>query len=217
MPGLTLVIGNRNYSSWSMRPWIAMRHTGIAFEEVRIPLYTADAKQAILRYGPAGKVPVLIAPGATVWESLAILEYLAESHPDRRLWPAATAARAHARAISAEMHAGFAALRTHLPMNLRRRFAGPAGSAEVTADIARVQGIWTDCLDRYGGPFLFGTFTNADAMFAPVAARFITYSVALSAPCAAYVAALRALPAMEEWYGAALQETEVLPQFERAS
>ncbi|MCW5604026.1 MAG: glutathione S-transferase family protein [Burkholderiales bacterium] len=212
---MQLVIGNRNYSSWSLRPWLAMRHCGIPFEEIRIPLYTGSAKQAILRHSPAGKVPVLVAPGATIWESLAILEYLAERFPDRRMWPDDAAQRAHARAISAEMHAGFGALRANLCMNLRRRFPDHAKTPEVLADIARVQAIWTGCLDRSGGPFLFGAFTNADAMFAPVATRFITYSVDLSAPCAGYVVALRSLPAMEEWYQAALQETEVLPQFER--
>lgn len=217
MPGLTLVIGNRNYSSWSLRPWLAMRHCAIPFGEVRIPLYGAASKQAILCHSPAGKVPVLIAPEATVWESLAILEYLAERFPDRRLWPSDAAERAHARAICAEMHAGFAALRSNLCMNLRRRFSGHSTAPEVLADIARIQAIWSHCLERSGGPFLFGVFSNADAMFAPVATRFITYSVAMSAPCAGYVSKLRALPAMEEWYRAALQETEILPQFEPAA
>jgi glutathione S-transferase len=211
----TLVIGNRNYSSWSLRPWLALRVAGISFEEVRIPLYVPGSKQQILRHTPAGKVPVLVAPEVTVWESLAILEYLAERHPEAWLWPADAAQRAHARAVSTEMHAGFAALRANLTMNLRKTFPDYPATPEVMADIARIQTIWTECLNRSGGPFLFGTFGNADAMFAPVVTRFITYSVNVDAACARYMAAVRALPALDEWYAAARQEAEVLPQFER--
>jgi glutathione S-transferase len=211
----TLVIGNRNYSSWSLRPWLALRVAGISFEEVRIPLYVPGSKQQILRHTPAGKVPVLVAPEVTVWESLAILEYLAERHPEAWLWPADAAQRAHARAVSTEMHAGFAALRANLTMNMRKTFPDYPATPEVMADIARIQTIWTECLNRSGGPFLFGTFGNADAMFAPVVTRFITYSVNVDAACARYMAAVRALPALDEWYAAARQEAEVLPQFER--
>jgi len=211
----TLVIGNKNYSSWSLRPWLALRVAGIPFDEVRIPLYVPGSKEQILRYSPAGKVPVLVAPDATVWESLAILEFLADRHTEAKLWPAGSAQRARARAVSTEMHGGFAALRSNLGMNLRRTFPDHATTPEVLADLARVQALWNDCLARSGGPFLFGAFTNADAMFAPVVTRFITYSVKVDAASARYMAAVRALPAMNEWYAAARQETEVLPQFER--
>lgn len=211
----TLVIGNRNYSSWSLRPWLALRVAGIPFDEVRIPLYVPGSKEQILRHSPAGKVPVLVTPEVTVWESLAILEYLADRHPAAQLWPADPVARARARAVSTEMHGGFAALRANLGMNLRKTFPDHPGTPEVLADIARVQAIWNDCLDHSGGPFLFGAFTNADAMFAPVVTRFLTYSVKTDPASARYVAAVRALPALDEWYAAALQETEVLPRFER--
>lgn len=211
----TLIIGNKNYSSWSLRPWLALRVAGIPFDEVRIPLYLPGSKDQILRHSPAGKVPVLVTPEVTVWESLAILEYLADRHPAAQLWPADPVDRARARAVSTEMHGGFAALRSNLGMNLRRTFPDHAVTTDVLADIARVQALWNDCLDRSGGPFLFGAFTNADAMFAPVVTRFLTYSVKADAVSARYLATVRALPAMDEWYAAALRETEVLPQFER--
>jgi glutathione S-transferase len=211
----TLVIGNKNYSSWSLRPWLALRVAGIPFDEVRIPLYVPGSKEQILQHSPAGKVPVLVTPDVTVWESLAILEFLADRHPEAKLWPAAPAQRARARAVSTEMHGGFAALRSNLGMNLRKTFPDHPTTPEVLADIARVQALWNDCLDRSGGPFLFGAFTNADAMFAPVVTRFLTYSVKTDAASARYMAAVRALPALDEWYAAGRQETEVLPQFER--
>ncbi|MGH8616554.1 MAG: glutathione S-transferase family protein [Burkholderiales bacterium] len=211
----TLVIGNRNYSSWSLRPWLALRVAGILFDEVRIPLYVPGNKEQILRHSPAGKVPVLVTPEVTVWESLAILEYLADRHPEAKLWPADPVARARARAVSTEMHGGFAALRSNLGMNMRKTFPDHPVTPEVLADIARVQAIWTDCLNRSGGPFLFGAFTNADAMFAPVVTRFLTYSVKADAASARYMAAVRALPALDEWYNDARRETEILPQFER--
>ncbi len=211
----TLVIGNKNYSSWSLRPWLALRVAGIPFDEVRIPLYVPGSKEQILRHSPAGKVPVLVTPDVTVWESLAILEFLAEQHPDAKLWPADATQRARARAVSTEMHGGFAALRSNLGMNLRKTFPDHPTTPEVLADIARVQALWNGCLERSGGPFLFGTFTNADAMFAPVVTRFLTYSVKTDAASTRYMSAVRALPAMDEWYAAGRQETEVLPQFER--
>lgn len=214
MAQYTLVIGNKAYSSWSLRPWLAMKHAGIAFDEVRIPLYQGGHQARIAQYSPAGKVPVLIDAGNTVWDSLAICEYLAERHPERRLWPADVAARAHARAISAEMHAGFAALRGNMGMNVRRSFPGIGMTPEVASDIARIEAIWNDGLRRYGGPFLCGGFSIADAMYAPVATRFETYAVALSAPARKYADTLLALPAMQEWYAAARAEAEVLPQYE---
>lgn len=191
-----------------------MRVSGIAFEETRISLYQPASKTEILKHSPAGKVPVLIDGSVTVWDSLAIVEYLAERFPDKRLWPAAPAQRAHARAICAEMHSGFQALRANLCMNLRRTFTTHAQTPEVLADIARIRQIWADCLSASGGPFLFGAFSNADAMYAPVVTRFLTYSVAVNETLRRYMAAMRALPAVEDWYRAAALETEVLPQFE---
>ena len=214
MAQYTLVIGNKAYSSWSLRPWLALKHAGIAFDEVRIPLYQDDHLAKIQKYSPAGKVPILVDGGTTVWESLAICEYIAERHPDKRLWPADSAARAHGRAISSEMHAGFAALRTSMGMNVRRSFPGIGMTPEVAADIARIEAIWSESLTRYGGPFLLGAFSIADAMYAPVTTRFNTYAVKLSATAQRYADTLLALPAMREWYAAANAETEVLPQYE---
>ncbi len=214
MAHYTLVIGNKAYSSWSLRPWLAMKHAGLAFDEMRIPLYQDGHLAKIQKYSPSGKVPILVDGGTTVWESLAICEYLAERHPDRQLWPADAAARAHGRAISAEMHAGFSALRGSMNMNVRRSFPGVGMHAGVAADIARIEALWNDSLKRYGGPFLLGGFSVADAMYAPVATRFRTYAVALSGAAQRYADTLLALPAMREWYAAANVETEVLPQYE---
>src|SRR3954469_18273486 len=174
---LTLVIGNKNYSSWSMRPWIALKACNIAFEEVQIPLYTGDAdKQRILKFSGSGKVPVLVDGDITVWDSLAIIEYAAERFPQAQLWPADRARRAHARSVSAEMHSGFTALRNECGMNLHRPAGAKALSADAHADIARIQESWAECRARYGkrGPYLFGGFSGADAMYAPVVHRFRT-------------------------------------------
>jgi len=214
MAQYTLVIGNKAYSSWSMRPWLLMKEAGLAFDEVRIPLYQEGHDRKIREYSPAGRVPVLVDGAVTVWDSLAICEYLAERHAEKNLWPAAAAARAHARAVSAEMHAGFAALRSNMGMNVRRSFPGVGMTPEVAKDIARIEQLWDDCLQRYGGPFLFGAFGIADAMYAPVATRFRTYAVGLSAVAQRYADLLLVLPAVAEWYAAAHAETEVLPQFE---
>ena len=191
-----------------------MKHAGLAFDEVRVPLYQDAHAAKIRRYSPAGKVPVLIDGATTVWESLAICEYLAELHPAQRLWPEEPGVRAYGRAISTEMHAGFASLRSNMTMNVRRVVPGVGITPEVAADIARVEAIWSESLRRYGGPFLLGAFSIADAMFAPVATRFKTYAVGLSAPAQRYADQLLALPAMKEWYAAAAVEPEVLPQFE---
>jgi glutathione S-transferase len=174
---LKLVIGNKNYSSWSMRPWLALRANNIEFEEVFIPLYTgAPGKQRILDVTRSGKVPVLIDGDITVWDSLAIIEYVAEKFPEKRLWPLEQAQRAHARSISAEMHSSFAGLRNECGMNLHRPIRAIELSAVGRADVDRIQEIWTECRERYGksGPFLFGAFGAADAMFAPVVHRFRT-------------------------------------------
>ena len=213
---LKLIIGNKNYSSWSMRPWIGLRAAGIPFDEEVISLYVDGSKEQILKHSPAGKVPVLIDGDVHVWESLAILEYAAEKFPNAGLWPADAAARAHARAISTEMHAGFAALREECGMNLWRPPAKKPLSAAAQANIARIQAMWTDSRARFGagGPFLFGRFTIADAMYAPIVGRFITYAIDVSPAVAAYMAAVTASPAWREWRGAALRETVVIPKFE---
>lgn len=211
---LTLIIGNKNYSSWSLRAWLALRMAGLAFEEQRIPLSVAGTRAAILRHSPAGWVPVLHDGALTVWDSLAICEYAAEQAPQAGLWPAEAAARAHARAISAEMHAGFAALRSALPMNLRAEGAHLALAPEVHAEVERVVAIWEGCRARSGlaGPFLFGSFTIADAMYAPVVTRFHSYGVALPPAARAYADAVRALPALCEWTAAARAEPERIPE-----
>jgi len=216
---LTLVIGNRNYSSWSMRPWIALKASGIAFEEVFIPLYTGDAdKQRILSFSHAGKVPVLIDRDITVWDSLAIIEYAAERFPEAALWPEDRASRAHARSISAEMHSGFAALRDECGMNLHRPVGAKTLSGPAKLDIARIQEMWTECRERYGkmGPYLFGAFSGADAMYAPVVHRFRSYAIEVAPPVRAYMEIMLALPAFQEWIRAGLAETLVIDKFETA-
>ena len=210
----TLVIGNKNYSSWSLRPWLAMKVAGIPFAEHRIPLYGPGSKAQILAYSPAGKVPCLADGDLRVWDSLSICEYLAEKHPG--LWPQDPAARALARSVSAEMHSGFANLRAKMSMNIRKRYPGLGRTPESLADVARIVSLWSDCRARYGkgGRFLFGAFSIADAMYAPVVLRFRTYEVELPADCRAYSDAVLALPAMQDWIAAAMAETESLPQFE---
>jgi glutathione S-transferase len=214
---LTLVIGNKNYSSWSMRPWVALRTAGIPFDEVVIPLYTGDAdKQRILAYTPSGKVPVLIDGDVTVWDSLAIIEYAAERFPEAGLWPADRAARAHARSIAAEMHSSFMALRRECGMNLHRPVRAKALSADAQADVARIQAMWIDCRARYGrlGPFLFGKFSGADAMYAPVIHRLRTYAIPVDPLVHDYMLTMQALPAFRQWTEAGLSETLVIERFE---
>jgi glutathione S-transferase len=210
--GLHLVIGNKNYSSWSMRPWIALRVANIAFEETVIPLYEPESAGKILKFSPAGKVPILIDGDVRVWESLAILEYLAEKFPAAGLWPKDAAARAHARAIASEMHAGFVALRRECTMNMWYPPKKRELSAEATGNVKRIDEIWSECRARApaGGPFLFGAFSAADAMYAPVVSRFHTYVIDVSAESRAYMAAVMALPAWREWFGAALKEPWVM-------
>jgi len=219
MPALKLVIGNKNYSSWSMRPWVAMRAAHIAFDEVFIPLYTNVAdKNRILSFTRSGKVPALIDGDVTVWDSLAIIEYLAERFPEAKLWPDDRARRAHARSISAEMHSAFLPLRNECSMNLRRPVRAVALSADARSDIERIQEIWTECRGRYEklGPFLFGPFTAADAMFAPVVHRFRTYAIQGVPQVQAYMETMMALPAFAEWTRDGLAETLVIEQAERA-
>ena len=214
---LQLVIGNKNYSSWSMRPWLALRANHIAFDEVFIPLYTGDDdKKRILGFTHSGKVPALIDGDVTIWDSLAIIEYLAEGFPEARLWHEDRARRAHARSISAEMHSGFVALRTECGMNLHRPVGAITLSADAHANIARIQQIWIECRERYGkyGPFLFGAFGGADAMFAPVVHRFRTYAIAVAPEARDYMNTVMSLPAFQEWTTAGLAETLVIEKFE---
>jgi glutathione S-transferase len=203
-----LVIGNKNYSSWSLRPWIALKVFGFDFEERRIPLYGPESKEAILKHSPAGKVPVLIDGPLAVWDSLAILEYLAEKNP--RLWPSQPAERARARSISAEMHSGFPNLRSHMGMNVRKRYPGKGRTPEALSELERISAIWNQAKK----PFLFGAFTAADAMYAPVVLRLRTYEVHLPRAARAYYEAVLALPAMQEWIAAAEREVESIPQFD---
>ncbi len=209
----TLVIGNKNYSSWSLRPWLAMRAFGIPFEEELIVLDRPDTHARILARSPAARVPVLLDGDTAVWESLAIIETLAERFPDKGLWPSDPMARAHARAISSEMHAGFAALRGHFPMNVRRdRAARREPTPEAARDIARIEDIWTGARRRFGagGDFLFGAFSAADCMFAPVVWRFHAYGIPAGDAAARYMEAMLAHPGMREWEEAARAEPWVV-------
>lgn len=201
-----LVIGNYNYSSWSLRAWIALKVFGFDFDVTRVPLYGPGAKEEILKHSPAGKVPILEDGGTVVWDSLAILEYLAEKNP--RLWPSHPREKAMARSVSAEMHSGFPNLRQHMSMNVRRRHPGKGRTPAVLDEIRRIEEIWSQAK----GPFLFGPFTAADAMYAPVMLRFRTYDVQVSNR--AYMEAVLALPAMKEWITSAEREAESIPQFD---
>jgi glutathione S-transferase len=217
MADLAIYLGNKNYSSWSLRPWLVLKHTTVTFDEVVIPLYQSGSRETILKYSPSGRVPALRHGDVTVWESLAICEYLAESFPNFELWPQDQAARALARAVSAEMHAGFHALRQHLPMNIRSSFPGRGVTPEVQADINRIMAIWRDCRTRFGegnGDFLFGQFTIADAMFAPVVTRFRTYKTDLEREAEAYCETIMAMPAMQEWIAAAKNEPMIVEAYE---
>jgi glutathione S-transferase len=214
-PGLTLVIGNKNYSSWSMRPWVAATAFGIPFTEVRVLLDQPDTAANIARFSHAGRVPVLLAGDMTIWDSLAICEYLAEQFPDKHMWPADVAARAMARSVVAEMHSGFAGLRTAMSMNIKASLPGRGRTAEAQADIGRVCEIWEECLSRFGHHnFLFGDFSIADAFYAPVVMRFKTYGVALAPALQAYCDRVQAHPAVARWVKEALAETEVADKHE---
>jgi glutathione S-transferase len=216
MTDFTIYLGNKNYSSWSLRGWLAMKLAGVPFEEVVIPLDQPRTRETILRYSPSGRLPALHHDGRVVWDSLAIAEYLADTFREARLWPADGAARAVARSVSAEMHSGFAELRRHMPMNMRSVFPGKGGGDGVQEQINRIAAIWRDCRRRFGGeaPFLFGDFTLADAMYAPVASRFVTYEVDLDETAEAYVKAVMAYPAMQEWLAAARNEPWIIPDYE---
>ncbi|WP_426177417.1 glutathione S-transferase family protein [Massilia sp. TWR1-2-2] len=209
-PGLSLVIGNKNYSSWSMRPWVALTAFGIPFHEVRVLLDMPDTAARIADYSGAGRVPVLVAGEMTIWDSLAICEYVAEQFPDKHLWPADVAARAMARSVSAEMHSGFPGLRNAMSMNIKASLPGRGRTTEAQGDIGRVCEIWEECLSRFGHhQFLFGDFSIADAFYAPVVMRFKTYGVSLAPALQAYCERVLAHPAVARWVREALAETEV--------
>ncbi len=210
MPKLLLVIGNKNYSSWSLRPWLVLKHLGVDFEELRLPLDTDQFHQEIGRYSPNDRVPVLWDGELRVWDSLAICEYLAEGYPKAQLWPADPATRALARSVCAEMHSSFSDLRQALPMNCRAQDRRLDISAAVAADIARIQALWNDCLNRHGGPWLFGAYSIADAYYAPVVLRFRGYGVELDEASRRYMATALADPALEDWLTAGQAETEVI-------
>ncbi len=213
---LTLVIGSPHLSSWSLRAWLVLRRSGLAFDEVIVDLRRPDRAERIARWSPSGKLPVLLVGDWPVWDSLAIAELVAEG--ERTLWPDAVPDRALARSLCAEMHSGFADLRTFLPMDFLARFSPPGRLlAGVARDIARIEAIWTDCRQRYAadGPFLFGRFTVADAMFAPVVSRFVTYAVELGTAAADYVATIQALPEWSAWADRAARHLAPAPEVPR--
>jgi glutathione S-transferase len=210
---MKLVIANKNYSSWSLRAWLLLREAGIPFEEEMVRFGDDRFSERLLRYSPAGRVPVLVDGDLAVWDSLAIAEYVAEKFPQKKLWPDASAARARARSMCAEMHAGFSHLRSRMPMNCEASL--PLGLLEVAVqrDVDRMVAMWSDARATHGdgGPFLFGRFSVADAYFAPVVWRFVTYAIALPAPASAYVATMTSLGSMQEWLAAARAEKEFVP------
>jgi glutathione S-transferase len=206
---MKLIIANKNYSTWSLRPWLLLRHAGIPFEEELIDFNAADFKSRVRQYSGAGKVPILLDGTLVVWDSLAIAEYVAEKHPEKALWPHAAPARAVARSVCAEMHSGFQEMRSTLVMNCQVKFSNVLLRKGVRREVSRVFEIWRDCRQRFGadGPFLFGRFSVADAFFAPVTIRFTTYGIDLPAVARDYVATIQALPAMQEYISAARAET----------
>jgi glutathione S-transferase len=212
----TLVIGNKNYSSWSLRGWLLLRGFGIDFDEVQLKFHTAGWRENIGRWSPSGLVPVLWLDGEPVWDTLAIAETVAERWPEKQVWPRDARARAVARSVCAEMHAGFRSLRGAMPMNIRGSYPGQGMSEEVQRDIDRIAANWARCRERYGqgGELLFGGFTAADAYYAPVASRFVTYAVQLPPVARRYVDALLALPAVREWSAAACAEPEFVAEDE---
>lgn len=210
---LKLVIGNKNYSSWSLRAWLFLQQNQVEFEEIRLALFTENWETEIRQYTPAGKVPVLLDGDLTIWDSLAIMEYVQEAYPEVTGWPSDRVARAHARSIAAEMHSGFMAIREELPQNLKmcQRRSRDDFSSQARAEIERVEALWQDCFERYGGPWLFGDFSIADAMYAPVALRFVTYGIDLKPNSQRFVTSVRELAPVQVWVAAAAAEEECLP------
>ena len=220
MADFTLVIGNKNYSSWSLRGWLMARIAAIEFDELVVPLDLPETQPTIRKHSPSGRVPVLLHRGLAVWESLAIAEYLNDLKPEAGLWPPSAAARAHARAISAEIHAGFADLRNNMPMNIRASYPGKGMTPQVRADIERITGLWRDCRKRFSTAFqndegfLFGAFGAADAMYAPVVTRFRTYGVKLDSDSEAYCNAVLGHAAMKQWAADAKNEPWLIAAYE---
>ncbi len=216
MAGYTLVIGNKNYSSWSMRPWVLLKQLGIAFEEKRLRFHSGEWDAEIERWSPSRLVPVLWRGDQSVWDSLAIMETLNEWHPEKEVWPRDAMARAFARSMSAEMHSGFRDLRAAMPMNIRASHPGKGMSAEVQANITRIEGLWREARERFGsaGPFLFGGFSAADAMFAPVVMRFRTYAVKPEPVSARYCEAMLSAQGVRAWIEDALKEKEFVAEDE---
>lgn len=212
---LTLVIGNKLYSSWSMRPWLVLKSFGIPFEEVIIPLRQPDSKTRVLAYSPSGKVPALIDGDLSVWESMSIIEFIADRHRELAVWPADRSARAHARSISNEMHSGFQALRQGCPMDAGTRYKTPVIDDAMKVSIDRIEALWTEARAKYGsgGPYLYGTFSAADAMYAPIVFRFDGYSIPVSAQSRAYIDAILAHPNVVDWRAAALKEPWTIPDY----
>lgn len=215
MTKLTLVIGNKNYSSWSLRAWLFLKQVGVPFTEVRIPLFTKTTQTQLAKYSPSGLVPILIAGETTIWDSLAICEYIAETH--QQGWPEQPIARAQARSVAAEMHSGFKALRSEMPMNCRARRVGVTPSTACHANIQRILSVWQSCCQTYGGegPWLFGKFSIADVMYAPLASRFVTYGVSLPQIAQDYINTIFEHPGMQEWIKAAEVEPEIIQESER--
>ena len=214
MARAALTISSKNYSSWSLRGWLLARFAGLEFDERMVPPDDADARKELLLLSPSILVPCLTHDGIQVWDTLAIAEYLNEVKPEAGLLPADRAARAHCRAICGEMHSGFSSLRSALPMNLKRHFPKHKIWVKAAADIERIVTIWRECLARYGGPYLFGKLGTADAMYAPVVTRFLTYDVALDAECSAYCRRIMALPEMAEWIAAAKAEPDEIDELD---
>jgi glutathione S-transferase len=216
MSDLSLVIGNKNYSSWSMRPWVLMKQLDIGFQEVPLKFHTPEWDATIERWSPSRLVPVLWRGQQAVWDTLAIMETLHEWYPAKAVWPRNDEARTFARSIAAEMHSGFRDLRTHMPMNIRASHPGKGQRPEVDANVRRIESLWTEARKRFGsgGEFLFGEFSAADAMYAPVVMRFKTYAVPLSATSERYCEAMRASRGVRAWIEAALQEKEFVAEDE---
>ncbi|RMB02697.1 glutathione S-transferase family protein [Eilatimonas milleporae] len=216
MADLTIVIGNKGYSSWSMRGWLAVAHTGLDFDEVMLPLDTPTFQERIGAFSPTRQVPVLLHGSLQVWDSLAIIDYCARLSPERYWWPEDPDAFATARSVAAEMHSGFKALRTYAPMNLHKSFDDLKVAPEVAADVERIETIWAECRRRFGegGPFLFGDFSAADMMFAPVVTRFVTYGIKMSKESLRYIAAVQSHPTIDRWYYEASQEKDRLTKYD---
>ena len=207
---LTLVIGTKNYSSWSLRAWLFLVESGLEFSEVRLPLFSSQWYETINQYSPAGRVTVLLDKDLAIWDSAVIYDYVLETQPGTVAWPHGKRERAVARSLCAEMHSGFNGIRSQLPQNIRARRSPPPLSQNTLAEIARVEAMWADCRNRYGGPWLFGEFSLADVVYAPVALRFVTYGITLKPAAQAFVAAIQELPSIQRWATASAAESERL-------